>query len=62
MKPWQQEALRHAGRRPKPICQCCDQPVETELWLDLSPFGINGVGCERCVYRHFKQTEEMNDV
>ena len=62
MKPWQQEALLQAHRRPRAICRCCNQPVETELWLDLSAFGMDAVGCERCVYRHFKQTEEISDV
>lgn len=50
MEPWQEEALRK--RRGKAHCRCCDEPVDTEQYLDLSPFGLQAVACERCVYKH----------
>lgn len=54
MEPWQQEALR---RRPVKLrCRCCDEPVNTEQYLDLTPFGLQAVACERCVYHNLKLT------
>ena len=60
MEPWQQEQLwqlqleRHAQNRQR--CQCCDRPIQTELYLDLSPFGLQALACERCVEEHMRAT------
>ena len=53
MEPWQQEALHRLQleRKPRPLCRCCGEPIETELCLDLEPFGIRAVACEDCVNR-----------
>ena len=53
MEPWQQELQRQwqvqrtNSRLPK--CQCCGEPVVTEQYLDLAPFGVNARACGRCV-------------
>lgn len=52
MEPWQEEALLHLGRRPKPMCQCCGREILTECYLDLAPFGLSGMACESCVSHH----------
>ena len=36
----------------RPWCQCCGAPIQTETALDLSPFGLTGFACQRCVDRH----------
>lgn len=33
-------------RRPR--CECCGLPVTTDQYLDLEPFGLKGIACERC--------------
>lgn len=60
MEPWQQEALlqQRYARHPGKLCQCCDAPVETERYLDLSAFGLAGVVCERCVCLHYRYTDQ----
>ena len=60
MEPWQQELLyrARAEQLPRLMCQCCGEAVETELYLDLEPFGIRAVACERCVERNWYPTEE----
>lgn len=59
MEPWQQEELRQLrmARRDsyRPRCQCCGQTVQTELQLDLSPFGLSAVACEGCVRKHMRE-------
>ena len=47
MEPWQQELLNRARaeRQPRLMCQCCGEAVETELYLDLEPFGIRAAAC-----------------
>lgn len=36
----------------RPRCQCCGAPIQTETALDLTPFGLTGLACQRCVDRH----------
>ena len=63
MEPWQEEDLRQlrlAARRLRlPRCACCDEPVATEVFLDLTPFGLQGVACERCVGVHTGCTDDL---
>lgn len=39
-----------------PRCQCCGKPIRTETVLDLHPFGLAGLACQRCVDRHIHDT------
>lgn len=61
MEPWQQEQLwqlqleRHAQNRQQ--CHCCDRPIQTELYLDLSPFGLESLACESCVEKNLHTTD-----
>lgn len=64
------EADRQAERRDlaytarlmrRPCCQRCGQHILSEKYLDLSPFGINGVACERCVDRNMEYTADLDD-
>lgn len=52
MEPWQQEALEQQRlerkRQGYPRCRCCDEPITTEYYLDLTPFGLNAKACEAC--------------
>lgn len=45
----------------RPCCECCGEHILTERYLDLSPFGINGVVCERCVDRNTADTTDLDD-
>jgi ribosomal protein L34E len=60
MEPWQQEQLwqlqleRQAQKQPR--CHCCEKPIQTDLYLDLSPFGLQALACERCVEEHMRAT------
>ena len=46
-------------RRPR--CECCNEPLTTENFLDLSDFGINGVVCEKCVERNMRPVTDLDD-
>ena len=46
-------------RRPR--CVCCNEPILSETYLDLSPFGLDGVVCERCVDRHTHDTDDLDE-
>ncbi len=47
---WQEEMLLQQRRQRNRLwCQCCEEPVETEMYLDLEPFGIHAVACQRCI-------------
>lgn len=61
MEPWQQEALRQQRPCGLAICQCCGEPVRTPWYLDLEPFGLSAVACERCVDRNLRSNERRND-
>ena len=61
MELWQQEALRQERCRV-PLCQCCAEPVRTELFLDLRPFGLPAVACQRCVERNTHSEERSRYV
>ena len=41
----------------QPRCMGCGQPITTELYLDLEPFGIDGRACECCrsIHTHFTE-------
>lgn len=51
--PIEQERSRdlayNARLMRRPRCQCCGCPVISETYLDLEPFGLKGVACERCI-------------
>lgn len=39
-------------------CHCCAAVIRTETMLDLHPFGINALACQRCVDRHIRWNED----
>ena len=53
MDLWLLEELRQrrCAARRRPVCLCCGENVATERYLDLSPLGVEGEACERCVER-----------
>lgn len=61
MEPWQEERLQQLlldkKKKLRPGCHCCGEPVDTELFLDLGPFGIRAYGCENCVRIHMHSTD-----
>lgn len=46
-------------RRPR--CVCCDLPITTEQYLDLEPFGLKGLACDRCRDDHSHWTDTLDD-
>ena len=46
-------------RRPR--CERCEKPILSETYLDLSPFGLNGLVCERCVNANTHATCDLDD-
>ena len=64
MEPWQEEQLYQMAleirRQRRPRCVCCDEPVATECYLDLAPFGLMGVACENCVDSNLAETENLD--
>ena len=46
-------------RRPR--CVCCEEPILSETYLDLSAFGLNEVVCERCVDKHTHDTDDLDE-
>lgn len=46
----------------RPCCECCGEHIQSESYLDLSPFGLNGVACERCVDRNTASTADLDDA
>jgi hypothetical protein len=46
-------------RRPR--CECCNEPLTTDNFLDLSDFGLNGVVCEKCVDRNMRPVADLDD-
>ncbi len=63
MEPWQEEDLRQlrqtARRLRLPRCACCDEPLPSETYLDLAPFGLSGVACEECVEMHTGFSDDL---
>lgn len=63
--PAEQEARRDRAYAQKimhrPWCQCCGCPVTGETYVDLAPFGIQGVACERCINIHTRYIEDLED-
>ena len=47
---------RMAAHRPR--CQCCGDAIRTETMLDLQPFGVNALACQRCVDRHIRWNDD----
>ena len=45
----------------RPCCECCGEHILTESYLDLSPFGLSGVACERCIERNTACTADLDD-
>ena len=65
MEPWREE-MRHyealeARRRRYPTCVCCQEPIRTEYYLDLSAFGLAGYACEACVEENTGYTENLKE-
>ena len=56
-----QEYAEWLMRLPK--CLGCGCPTTGETYLDLEPFGIRGVACEKCVetHTHFIENLEVDD-
>lgn len=53
MEPWVLEEghtrFLEQLRRIMPRCCGCNMPMDTERYLDLEPFGLQAVVCERCM-------------
>lgn len=45
----------------RPCCECCGEHILSECYLDLSPFGLNGIACERCVKNNTLATCDLDD-
>lgn len=64
--PVAQEASRDArhvawlSRLPR--CLGCGDPITSEMYLDLEPFGIQGRACEQCYRRHMHYTDDLEDA
>ena len=58
----QQEEIRDARyskwRSRLPRCACCGEPIESEKYLDLEPFGLQDRACEGCVRLHSRYMED----
>ena len=50
---------RRVARRRR--CVCCEEPVRSEVYLDLEPFGVKGVVCEGCRERYTYPVEVLDD-
>ena len=65
MEPWQEEQLYQMAlevrRQRRPRCGCCGEPVGSPMYLDLAPFGLQGVACENCVESNLAETENLDD-
>lgn len=46
-------------RRPR--CVCCDDPITTEQYLDLAPFGLKGLACDRCRDNNSHWSDTLDD-
>lgn len=53
---------RRWDRRDGPRCLRCQEPVDTESYLDLMPFGIAGIACEKCVRRNSHWADAPEEV
>ena len=51
---------RVVGKRP--VCVRCGEPVVTEQYLDLEPFGLRGIACGRCRDRCSHWVEWEDDM
>ena len=64
MEPWQEEQLYQMAlelrRQRRPWCVCCDEPIGTASYLDLTAFGLAGVACENCVDQNLGCTEDLD--
>ena len=63
MEPWQQEALHQLQidrrREERPRCHRCEEPILSEQYLDLEPFGIGAMVCEECVAENMRFTADI---
>lgn len=61
--PAEQEARRDlaytARIMQRPRCLGCGIPITTDLYLDLEPFGIQGLACEQCRNIHTHSTDNL---
>lgn len=54
--------LAHTARiMRRPRCERCGDPLMGEAYLDLSPFGLNGYACERCLNANTRYVEDLED-
>lgn len=60
MEPWEEESAwqrQWEQLRQRLIrCYCCEKPITTERYLDLSAFGLNARLCEDCARACFRET------
>lgn len=60
MEPWQEEARcqQHRERRGRqfPCCYSCGDPITTERYFDLEPFGLSAQLCEDCMEENTHDT------
>ena len=63
--PLEQEARRDQRRvawlSKLPRCLGCGDPITSEMYLDLEPFGIQGRACERCCGHHMHYNDVLED-
>lgn len=63
--PAEQEARRDARHiawlSKLPCCLGCGNPIASEMYLDLEPFGIQGRACEQCCSRHTHYMDDLED-
>lgn len=45
----------------RPRCECCGLPVTSERYLDLEPFGLQGIACEYCRDRHSHLSDNLDE-
>ena len=60
-KQYKQNDLAYTARiMRRPCCACCSKHILGETYLDLSPFGLNGVACEACVENNTATTADLD--
>ena len=60
MEPWEEEIAwqwQNAQLQDRlPRCHCCERPITTERYLELSAFGLNARVCEDCAKGCYRET------
>jgi len=51
--------MRTFRRKDRPLCIGCEQPIHTELCLDLRGLQLQGQLCEHCISLRTRYTEDL---